>query len=394
MVALLAALAIVLAFGPHSTPATAAEKEVIVGAIFGLSGPGSESMSRKYDGAKAAAAWINDKGGINIKGDKYLIKIIAEDMKGSPDGMIAAATKLIFDHKVKFILGGVAIPVFKAAIAKLTEDNKVLTMNGDGLGVSAEMTPKFRYTFGTIVGRAFYKVGWEQFVEFYPKAKTVAIVAPEDPSTVEDAQHLGDEARAHGLKVIAEEHYPFGTADLYPVWTKLLMAKPDVVAESAGLADWIGNIVKQGREMGFKGPFAFPMTGADCRVIAKMAGENATDVFAVNFDWASPKMPDMVKKMNQIIKEKIGVETTIDSWTTFEALWLLAQVMENAQSIDPTEVKNAFEKMTKFETTTGPGKLGGAKTFGISHIVIEPVPIVRIMNGKIEHIRFVESSLP
>ena len=88
---------------------------------------------------KAAAAWINDKGGINIKGDKYLIKIIAEDSKGSADGMIAAATKLIFDDKVKFIIGGVSIPPFRAAISKLTEDNKVLTMNVNGLGVNAEM---------------------------------------------------------------------------------------------------------------------------------------------------------------------------------------------------------------------------------------------------------------
>ena len=173
------------------------------------------------------------------------------------------------------------------------------------------------YTFGSLVTRAFYKVGWEQFVKFYPKAKTVAIVAPEDPTTVEDAQHLGDAAKAQGLKVIAEEHYPFGTADFYPMWTKLLAAKPDVVAESAGFGEWVGNIVKQGREMGFKGPFAFLMTGADCRVIAKMAGENATDVFAANFDWTSPKMPDMVKKMGQIIKEKIGAETTTDSWHGF-----------------------------------------------------------------------------
>ena len=49
----------------------------------------------------------------------------------------------------------------------------------------------------------------------------------------------------------------------------------------------------------------------------------------------------------------------------FEAFWVLAQAIENAQSVDPTVVKNAFEKMTKFETTTGPGKLGGAKTYGI-----------------------------
>ena len=275
LVALLTALALIVGFGSYSRPAMAAEKEVIIGGIFGLSGPGSEALARKYDGVKAAVAWINDdKGGINIKGDKYLIKIIAEDSKGSIDGMIAAANKLIFDNKIKFMIGGISVPPFKMAISQLLEDNRVLTMNLDGLGVAAEMTPKIPYTFETIFSRASYIVGWEQFVKFYPKAKRVAIIAPEDPSTVEDAQHNGDAAKLQGLTIVAEEHYPFGTADFYPLWTKLLAAKPDVIAASAGFAEWMGNVVKQGRELGFKGPFCFNMMGADSHVIVKMAGSS------------------------------------------------------------------------------------------------------------------------
>jgi branched-chain amino acid transport system substrate-binding protein len=308
--------------------------------------------------------------------------------------MVAAANKLIFDYKIRFMIGGISVPPFRLAISQLLEDNKVLAMNVDGIGINSEMTPKSQYTFGSMVSRASYMVGWEQFLKYYPKVKTVAIIAPEDPSTVEDAQHLGDAAKAHGLKIVAEEHYPFGTADFYPMWTKLLTAKPDVIAASVGFGEWVGNIVKQGRELGFKGPFCFLMLGADSRVIAKMAGSSATDIFATNFDWTSPKMPDMVKKMGQIIKQKIGQDITTDSWMGFETFWLLAQAIENAQSIDPTVVRDAFEKMTKFETTTGPGKLGGAKTYGIAHIVYEPLPILRIMDGKVEHIRFIDTSLP
>ena len=394
LVALLTALALIVGFVAYSRPAMAAQKELIIGGIFGLSGGGSEAMVRKYDGVKAAAAWINDKGGINIKGEKYRIKLIAEDSKGSVDGMVAAANKLIFDDKIKFMIGGVGIPPFRAAISKLLEDNKVLTMNLNGLGVNSELGPKMTYTFASVVGRASYEVGWEDFVKFYPKVKTVAIVVPEDPTTVEDAQNLSEAAKLQGLKIIAEEDYPFGTADFYPLWTKILAAKPDVVAASAGFAEWMGNIVKQGRELGFKGPFAFFTTVADCHVIAKMAGSSATDIWAIGYDWGSPKMPDGVKKVAQIIKQKVGQDLTSETAMGFEALWLLTQAIEHAQSLDPTVVKNAFEKMTKFETLTGPGKLGGAKTFGINHDVINPFPIIRIMDGKVEHIRFIEPRLP
>jgi ABC-type branched-subunit amino acid transport system substrate-binding protein len=125
-----------------------------------------------------------------------------------------------------------------------------------------------------------------------------------------------------------------------------------------------------------------------------MAGLTATDIWATGFDWASPKMTDGVKKVDQIIKQKVGKDITSDSAMGFETLWILTQAIEHAQSLDPTVVKDAFEKMTRFETMTGPGKLGGAKTYGINHVVIDPFPVVRIMDGKVEHIRFIDPRLP
>jgi branched-chain amino acid transport system substrate-binding protein len=388
-------LVLTLSFSPCVNSATAAEKELVIGGIFGLSGPGSESFSRIYDGTKAGAAWINDKGGLTIKGEKYLIKIIGEDSKMSPDGMIAAANKLVFQDKVKFIIQGVPIPPFKAAISKILEDNKVLSVQNDGIGVNSEFSPQISYAFGTMTARSAYNVGWANFAKLYPKAKTVVIVAPEDPATIEDAQYLGDGAKAHGLKVIGEEHYPFGTADFYPMWTKIMTLKPDVVASSAGLPEWIGGVVKQGRELGFKGPFCLIMLGADPNVIIKIAGDKyATDIFSTNFDYTSEKMPPMVKEIARVIKQKIGVEITADSFMAFEAIWVLAQAIQHAQSLDPTVVKNAFEKMTKIDTPTGPGKLGGLKTYGVNHIVTRSYPLLKIMNGKIEQLGWAEPVLP
>jgi branched-chain amino acid transport system substrate-binding protein len=386
---------ITLPISPCAKPAQAAQKELKIGGVYGLSGPGSESFSRIYDGVKAAAGWINDKGGLTIKGDKHLLKVIGEDSKMSPDGMIAAVNKLVFDHKVKFMIQGVPIPPFKAAIINILEENKVLSIQPDGIGTNAEFSPENSYSFGTMTARAAYYVAWNNFVKHYPNAKTVAIVAPEDPATIEDSQHLGDAAKAHDLKVIAVEYYPFGTADFYPMWTKILTAKPDIVASSAGLPEWIGGIVKQGRELGFKGPFCLPMLGADPNVIIKIAGNTyATDIFATNFDYTSEKMPPMVKEMARVIKQKIGAEITADSFMSFEALWVLAQAIENAQSVDPTEVKNAFEKMTKIDMATGAGKLSGMETYGFSHIVIRSIPIIKIMNGKVEQLGWVDPILP
>jgi len=313
----------------------------------------------------------------------------------SPDGMIAAANKLVFDHKVKFMIGGVPIPVLEVAIWKILQENKVLTMNIDSIGVKSDLTPQFSYSFRTMVTRAAYDVSWENFMKLYPKVKTIAIMPPEDPAAVEDAQNLGEAAKAHGLKVVAVERYPFGTSDFYPTWTKVLAAKPDAVATGASLPEWLGGIVKQGRELGFKGPFAFLTPGADAHVIAKIAGDAyATDVFATSMDFTSPTMPSMVKEIGRVVKQNIGVEMTVDYFMAFEALWILSQAIEHAQSVDPTVVRDAFEKMTKIDTPTGPGRLAGLKTYGINHLVLKPFPIMRMMNGKIEHIGWFDAVMP
>lgn len=111
-------LALNLSFSPCVKSATAAEKEVKIGALMGLTGPGSDAMGRVADGIKGAADWVNEKGGLNIKGEKYLIKLIGEDYQMSADGTKAAATKLVFDHGVKFMVG-LPIPPLKQPLQRL-----------------------------------------------------------------------------------------------------------------------------------------------------------------------------------------------------------------------------------------------------------------------------------
>lgn len=386
--------ALTLSTSPYVKSAGAAEKELKIGGVFVLSGTGSESWARLYDGVKAAAAWVNGKGGLTIKGEKYTLKIIAEDSKFTPDGMIASANKLVFNDKVKFVIGGVPVPPMESAIEKVLQDNKVFTMQIAGMGVNSEITPQKSYTFSTLVSRAHHFAGWANFVKLYPQPKTMAIAIPEDPTTIEDAGYLEEAAKAHGVKSLGLVSFPFATYDFYPTWTKLMTLKPDIVVLGAGIPEIWATIVKQGRELGFKGPFCC-YQDIDPRTMVRIAGDKyATDVFSTSFDFTSPKMLPMVNETARLIKQNAGVEITSESFRGFEATWALTQAIESAQSVDPTAVKDAFEKMKKIDTPTGPGKLGGLKTYGISRIILRPFPMNRIMNGKIEHLGWLDPVLP
>jgi branched-chain amino acid transport system substrate-binding protein len=380
---------VVLPFSPYTELAQAEQKELKIGALMGLSGPGSESLKPCADGITVAANWINNKGGLIIGGEKYLVRLIGEDMKMSPDGTIAATNKLVYDEKVKFMVG-TPIPPFKAAAESITGPNKVLRMDIDGPGSPDELNAKTPYTFTTVMTIFVYGIGFDYFMEVYPKVKTIALVCPEDPGAIASMVDVKKQAAAHGLTVLAEEYYPFGTTDFYPMLTKLLATKPDALVQGAGFAAWIGGILKQGREMGFKGPMlcvAHP--AGDIYVMRDVAGKYATDFVTINYDLKSSEMTPMIKEIAKVVKDKFGVECMLDHILGWEALWDLTQGIENAQSIDPSVVKDSFEEMKSIQTPFGTGKMGGLKIFGLNHVVVRPVALARIMNGKIEHIRWV-----
>ena len=82
---------------------------------------------------QVAADWINSKGGITIKGQKYLIELIVEDEKETVDTAITAATKFVELHKVKFIVG-THRPDTGIAVASITEQAKVIRALWHGEG--------------------------------------------------------------------------------------------------------------------------------------------------------------------------------------------------------------------------------------------------------------------
>lgn len=389
-------LVFTLPFSPCANTATAARKELKIGALWGLSGPGSEVMVMDVDGEKVGADWINNKGGITIKGEKYLIKLIGEDIKMSPDGTVAATNKLVFSDKVKFMLGTPVAP-FKFAAESITGPNKVLRMDQSIVGAPQELSVNTPYTFSGISTRGTYDPALDYFLQTYPQVKKVAVVAPDDPCAYEINKDLRTRATARGLTIVAEEYYPFGTSDFYPMWTKILTAKPDAILITVGFSTWHGGVLKGGRELGFKGPFlqiAYP--GGEISDIRNVAGKDfTTDYVVIGHPLNKPEaMTPMMNEIAKAVRDKFGVELMTGHLLGFETLWYLTQAIEKAQSLDSTVVKDSFEKMTRIETPYGTGTMGGLKTYGINHVVVRPLSLARFMNGEANFIKWFMPVLP
>lgn len=383
-----------------TTTAQGTQKELVVGVLAGLSGSGSESMSRLLDGFNFAVEYINGKGGITVGNDKYIIKPVVEDYKMTMDGMIAAANKLVSSDKVPFMITLCAPPPFTSMAASIAEknnstnDNKVLTIHSYAVGMKGEYKPEqIPYTFFTYMDWPGTQATLDSFAELYPSVKTIAYVSVEDPASHDLAKAYDAVLAGHDIKQVGSEYYEFGTTDYYPALTKILGAKPDAILLGLGFPEWQGAILKQARELGFKGSFVTPGGGSPPDVILKVAGAGTTDYLGAAAYLEDPALPAAIGIIRDMAKAK-GLTMVMDYLQAWDTMSDLAAVIEKAGSVDPTEVKNAWETIGSIDTSFGPATMGGQEYYGLKHAVQRPFAPARIMDGKISNLPIATPVIP
>jgi branched-chain amino acid transport system substrate-binding protein len=381
--------------GKSTTTQAPAPKTLKIGAMYSLTGDMSTVEIMLRDGAMLCQDWINEKGGITINGEKYLIELSVEDTKSTVDGAVAAATKLVEQDKVKFIIGLVR-PDMTIACSSVTEPAGVLR-SLDWDGNPDTMSAKTPYTFRPILaGAEMIPILYGYLVETYPNVKSVAILNSDEPGGQGFTKASEGVAAAYGLQVVASELTPTGTQDYYSVLTKLLAAKPDALDLGSGNPMEVGLRFKQARELGFTGPI-FNLTPVSLYNILDMAGKDfCYDYFNPALDMQSPTVPSMIKEVQKRWEAKYGTlfQANFESFQGWDTLWCLVQAIEAAQSLDPAAVKTAWEKMPSIETCYGTGHMGGLQTYGINHLVVRQQCISRLEKGQVELIKWYTPEFP
>jgi branched-chain amino acid transport system substrate-binding protein len=369
-------------------------KELKIGGVFELTGPGSSSLKYNSDGVEAAAIWVNQNGGITVNGEKYLINYIPEDNKMSPEGAVAATEKLVYDDQVKFIIGPI-MPFLASAMKPITEPNKVLHFKAFFLGNKDEMGPDIPYTFAPQPKIAGWPYAFDYLQEAYPEVQRVFILAPNDPMFTAGIEAATNEATSRGYTVVGTELYGFDVTDFYTIWTKVMNNEADALTMAGGVAAGYGLILKQGRELGFNGPIFSGQGTGDMETIVATAGPAATDLFVGDFFVGAPGMSPITDTAKDIVSENWGGQRIlVDHVFGWNCLWALTQAIEEAQSLDPTEVMNTFEKMESIESLTGTGTMGGQESYGINHVVTRPEGLTKVQDGEIELIRWFLPEIP
>jgi branched-chain amino acid transport system substrate-binding protein len=323
------------------------------------------------------AKMINDDGGMKVQGKAYKVELAIEDGKSSLDGNTAAATKLVLDNKVKFVVGPGAF--FNSATTPIFEQNKVLHVaNYNGLN-PAEMNKDTKYAFLGLDPITQQSASLKALTTYYPDVKSVTL-ATEDATYPAFEPGFKDLLARMNLTLAGDPVlYASNAEDYNPTASKVKAQNPPGVWMAIGIDPSFFGILKGLRTLGYTGPVAFPIDVPS--VIGALADAATGIVGILSKQVEDPNIAAPMKRLLEMGDPKRHVFGLAPN-----SLYMLRYAIEAADSLDPTAVRDKWETLTKIPTLYGDGFPSGNKLFGLTnHAWAYPVPVCLINNAKPEY---------
>ncbi len=342
------------------------------------------------------ALLINSRGGITVNGQRYEIELLVEDGKSSLDGAQAATNTLIYDKKVKFILGPAAF--FARATGPICTQNQVINVLGYHTFTEEEIGPGQPYTFAGTAGAPGHFYSMVSILqERFPEYKNLCMVSPVGGIHPRLEDFMRAELGRLGYNIVGEwVIFPDDAVDWSPYAQKINANKEaDCVFWLHCITFHTGNLVKSLREIGYdKWVIVGSNSGSGTIDIAgkEAATKLITQCPVINTPGNPPDLDEMMGRMQKDYGS--NVDCILES---SQALYVLAQIIEKAQSLDPTVVKEKWESMDgqAVDSLYGPAVISGTETFGIKgHAAANAWPGMLFDNGEVSGIGWFPYTLP
>lgn len=259
--------------------AVAATREFRVGVVTSLSGEnifGGNLTRRGYD---FWAETINAKGGIEVHGKRYKVKMFYGDDQSSPAVGADAAERLIVQDKVEVIMGPYTSGV-TLAVEPICEKYRVPMIAGSAESPNV-YKKKPKYTFGMIpsVDLTAGKALGVLVDEAKPKPKSIYVIGVNEPFSKEAAEGFNQGAKDINLDILGFDLIPTN-ADLTSIISRVAAKQPDIVAVG-GHEEVLINFVKTSKSLHYAPKALIMHYGVTDAAFPKELGKDADGVLGI-----------------------------------------------------------------------------------------------------------------
>ena len=363
------AAATVALCGITLTPAIAADT-ITIGAIMGLTGPGATFGVPGKVAGEILAEEVNAKGGLEVGGKKYQIKIIGYDDQFKAAEAVAAYNRLLNQDGVKYLLVGTSAPAM--AIKKSLEEDKVIGLTSAFSPAVIDDNTKFMFRLYST--SANYMPGYVKWIKDNVKGKKIALMNPNDESGWGHIKNVEPVLKDAGFEVAGSELYERNTKDFSPVLTKILALQPSAIDVGVTQPATAGLIIRQARDLGFKGAFV-QTGGGSWQQTVDVAGKEAAEGL-VNIQYADPDNPEF-KRIAERYTKIVGQPPSEILASYYDAYkLLLAAIQKAGDPNDTTKIAATFPQILPTKSIQG-----DEITYG-KHQFVTTMYVVVVQNGR------------
>lgn len=276
---------------------------------------------------------INKNGGINGK----KIEVKYEDGKCEGPVALSAAKKLVEVDKIKILL--VSCSQEMLSIAPYANANKVIAFasyaSASGITNAGPYIFRNSYTNGDM-GRGMAEVA-------FGKGKKAAIISEQSAFASDLRDFFVDNYNKLGGEVVSSEGFGQGSRDFRTQILKVIGNRPDILVLNPNGPESGVALLKQLRQLGYKGPLVGNFFGGSSQVQKTSEAEGMIYVADPTFSESPLK-----QKVFVAYKQKYGVEPDLP-WPVgarYDAVYILEQAI-TAVGDDPTALMNYLHNMPK-----------------------------------------------
>lgn len=327
---------------------------VKIGLIAELTGQIPAVGASCKNAALLSVKQVNDSGGIEIEGKKYLIRLLVEDCASKADQSAAVAQKLITQDNVLAIVGpnasGNAIPA-----SEIAEKSKAVLITpwstNPKTTIDAKTQKPKKYVFRACFTDVFEGRVMGKFCRETLKANKVAILFDVATEVFKSQSELFRKSfEEAGGTIVAYESYTTGDKDFSAQLTKIKNAFPDVIFLPSYYTD-VPLQVKQAYRLGINVPFV-GSDGWSTPELIKMCGDSCEGFYFCNH-YSSDSENLATRDFVAAYKAAYGSIPDDVAALTYDACGLLWQALRDAGKIDRESLRQALSEIKSYKGVTG-----------------------------------------
>ena len=340
---ILTIVALIVGISVYAAPAEAedAEREIPIGVVIAQTGqfasPYGLSMLNGFDLARKQ---MNDSG---ILGNTKITFIVEDDQSVSA---VEPVKKLIHQDGVAAIVG-FAISTQLEEVIPIAEENRVIIVSSvsSAPGLSARGDFIFRSGLNSgVLNPAAVKATHKKYG--YNRAAT--IYHHRDTYSTRSDEAFRAALDESGVEIVATEIYAGDETDFSPQLTRIMKLNPDVLFISA-LGSHIPPILIQARELM---PDIHVIVPELTSIEVEAAGA-AAEGAVTSIGWLSTADTPLSRAFVESYIRTYAAEPPAWAAQSHAAFHILAMAIANAQSVNPSAIRDALAKTTDLDTVLG-----------------------------------------